>query len=179
MDDIVFIGNTKEELQRHTIKGIKILDKANLYVKDSKCYWEVQEVPILGHIVGHVQSQMEPVKLDTIRNWKTPKNKKEVQTFNGFCNFYRRYIKDYSLIAKPITKLMGDHPWEWGPDQDKAFKAMKAEVLRNRGISLPRLKGQYRVEVDADSHSEECYLSFKMGTGEQWHLSRESCHQLS
>jgi hypothetical protein len=149
MDDIVFIGTTKEELQRHTIEGIKILDKANLYVKDSKCYWEVEEVPILGHIVGSGQSRMEPVKLDTIRNWKTPKNKKEVQTFNGFCNFYQRYIKDYSLIAKPITKLMGDHPWEWGPDQDKAFKAMKAEVLRNRGISLPRLKGQCRVEVDA------------------------------
>jgi hypothetical protein len=56
MDDIVFIGKTREELQRHTIEGIKILDKANLYIKESKCYWEVEEVPILGHIVGNGQS---------------------------------------------------------------------------------------------------------------------------
>jgi hypothetical protein len=53
MDDIVFCGKTKEEHQANTLEGLCILEKHNLYVKESKCYWEVEEVPVLGHIVGH------------------------------------------------------------------------------------------------------------------------------
>jgi len=53
-----------------------------------KCYWEVTEVPILGHIVGNGQVCMEPNKMGIINGWLPLKNKKEVQKFNGFCNFY-------------------------------------------------------------------------------------------
>src|SRR6266568_3679373 len=60
MDDIVFIGKTLKELEKVTLEGLKILDKAELYIKEPKCYWEVKEVPILGHIVGHGTTRMEP-----------------------------------------------------------------------------------------------------------------------
>ena len=52
MDDLIFKGKTKEELCRNTLKGLEILAKHDLYIKESKCYWEVKEVPVLGHIVG-------------------------------------------------------------------------------------------------------------------------------
>ena len=52
MDNLIFKGKTKEELQRNTLKGLEILVKHDLYIKESKCYWEVKEVPVLGHIVG-------------------------------------------------------------------------------------------------------------------------------
>jgi hypothetical protein len=53
MDNIVFCGKTKEELHTNTLEGLRILETHDLYVKESKCYWEVEEVPVLGHIIGH------------------------------------------------------------------------------------------------------------------------------
>ena len=52
MDDLIFKGKTKEELCKNTLEGLEILAKHDLYIKESKCYWEVEEVPVLGHIVG-------------------------------------------------------------------------------------------------------------------------------
>jgi hypothetical protein len=89
MDVIVFCGKTKEELRANTLEGLRILEKHNLYVKESKCYWEVEEVPVLGHIVGHGQTHMEKTKVKTILEWHTPKSKNDVHVWNGFCNFYR------------------------------------------------------------------------------------------
>ena len=88
MDDLIFKGKTKEELCQNTLKGLKILEKNDLYIKESKCYWEVDKVPVLGHIVGKGCLQMEATKVKTILEWETPKNHKDIQKFNGFCNFY-------------------------------------------------------------------------------------------
>lgn len=103
MDDIVFCGKTKEELRANTLEGLHTLEKHDLYVKESKCYWEVEEVPVLGHIVGHGRKRMEKTKVKTILEWRTPKSKNDIHVWNGFCDFYHQYIKGYSSIAKPLT----------------------------------------------------------------------------
>ena len=90
MDDLIFKGKTKEELHQNMIEGLKILEKNNLYIKELKCYWEVNEVPVLVHIVGKGHLWMEATKVKTILDWETPKNRKDIQKFNGFCNFYCR-----------------------------------------------------------------------------------------
>ena len=74
MDDLIFKGKTKEELCRNTLEGLEILAKHDLYIKESKCYWEVKEVPVLGHIVGKGRLRMESTKVKTILEWETPKN---------------------------------------------------------------------------------------------------------
>ena len=68
---------------------------------------------------------MEATKVKTILEWETPKNRKDVQKFNGFCNFYRRYVQGYSKVARPITRLMGNAPFEWGPKEQAAFDELK------------------------------------------------------
>ena len=73
MDNLVFKGKTKEELCQNTLKGLKILEKNNLYIKESKCYWEVNKVPFLGHIVGKGYLWMEATKVKTILEWEMPK----------------------------------------------------------------------------------------------------------
>ena len=73
IDDLIFKGKTKEELCQNTLEG-KILAKNNLYIKESKCYWEVDEVPVLGHIVGKGHLCMEATKVKTILDWETLKN---------------------------------------------------------------------------------------------------------
>jgi Reverse transcriptase (RNA-dependent DNA polymerase) len=89
MGDMIFIGKTLEELKANTIEGMEILQCAELYIKESKCYWEVKEVPILGHIIGLGTTRMEPSKVKVIKDWKAPTTKKEIQMFIGFCNFYQ------------------------------------------------------------------------------------------
>ena len=74
MDDLIFKGKIKDELHKNTLKRWEILAKHNLYIKESKCYWEVEEVPVLGHIVGKGHLQMESTKVKTILEWETPKN---------------------------------------------------------------------------------------------------------
>ena len=83
----------------NTLKGLEILAKHDLYIKESKCYWEVEEVPVLGHIGGKGWLCMEAMKVKTILEWETPKNRKDVQKFNGFCNFYQQYVQGYSKVA--------------------------------------------------------------------------------
>ncbi len=88
MDDIIIIGKTLEDLRKNTLEVLEILDKVELYIKEPKCYWEVTEVPILGHIVGNGNTRMELSKTSVVADWKAPTSKKEVQKFIGFCNFY-------------------------------------------------------------------------------------------
>ena len=88
MDDIMVAGKTKEELRKNTEEVLRILDKHELYVKESKCYWEVEEVPILGYIVSEGQVRTELSKISAVKTWEMPKGKKDVQKFLGFMNFY-------------------------------------------------------------------------------------------
>ena len=128
MDNLIFKGKTKEELRKNTLEGLEIVAKHDLYIKESKCYWEVKEVPVLGHIVGKGRLQMEATKVKTILERETPKNWKDVQKFNGFCNFYRRYVRGYSKVARPITQLMGNcyDTWSQYFPQSVMVREMKA-----------------------------------------------------
>ena len=129
MDDIVFCGKTKEELWLNILEGLWILEKHDLYVKESKCYWEVEEVPVLRHIIGYSQTCMERGKVKAILDWHTPKSKNNVHIWNGFCNFYRWYIKGYLSVAKLLTWLLRSH-----------VKPI---------IAQPLLKGTFCIKVDA------------------------------
>ena len=107
MDDIIIHANTKEELERLTKEVMKILEKHRLFIKASKSLFEVTKVPILGFVVEKDKVEMEEEKITKIKNWKTPENKKQLCQFLGFCNFYRRFIKDFGKIAKPLHGLTG------------------------------------------------------------------------
>ena len=143
MDDIIFCGKDQDELRCHTTKGLKILEEHELYVKESKCYWEVEEVPVLGHIVGHGHTQMEKLKVQAILNWKTLQNKNNVHVWNSFCNFYWRYIPAYSKVTRPLTRLLGNVPFEWGPMEQRAFEGLKALIASKQVVAQPLPNGPF------------------------------------
>ena len=76
----------------------------------------------LGFIVGNGQVKMDQGKIMTVRDWKSPKNKKELQTFLGFTNFYRKFIKDFAKVSIQLTPLTGNKEWEWKEEQERAFQ---------------------------------------------------------
>ena len=88
MDDFVIPARTMEELEERTIRFLKIAEKYNLCFKRSKCDFNMEEIPILGVVVGKGQVKMEQEKIKVVKEWKTPTKIKDVESFLGFANFY-------------------------------------------------------------------------------------------
>jgi len=89
INDFVIPAKTVEELEEQTIRFLKIAEKHNLYFKQLKYNFNMEEIPILGVIVGKGQVKMEQEKIKAVKEWKTPTRVKDVESFLGFANFYQ------------------------------------------------------------------------------------------
>lgn len=106
---------------------------------------------------GHVQ--MDPVKVQGVTEWPQPECKKDIQSFLRFCNFYRRFIRDYGCIAKPLMSLTGKTDWIWEDAQNDAFLAVKEAIVTAPVLILPDENSLYRVECDASDYALGAVLS--------------------
>ena len=88
MDDFVIPAKTMEELEKQTIRFLKIAEKHNLCFKRPKYDFNMEEIPILGVVVGKEQVKIEQEKIKAVKEWKTPTKVKDVESFLGFANFY-------------------------------------------------------------------------------------------
>jgi len=128
MNDFVIPVKTEEELEKRTIRFLKIAEKHNLCFKRSKYDFNATEIPILGVRVGNGEVQIEEKKVKAIKEWKTPTKVKDVESFLGFANFYRRFIKDFSYIAVPLNRLKGKEEWKWTEEEQNAFEELKQKI---------------------------------------------------
>ena len=159
MDDFVIPAKTKEGLEERTIQFLKIAEKHNLCFKQSKCNFDMEEIPILGVIVRRGQVKIKQEKMKTVKEWKTLMKTKDVESFLGFTNFYRQFIQNFSHIAKPLNKLKGKKEWEWKEEHQQAFDKLKDKITSQLVLSLPKREGKFRVETDASEHAIEGILS--------------------
>ena len=167
LDDILIF--MKDIMEHHIIvkEVLKILRENKLYLKPAKCKMEKEEIKYLEMIMGHGKVWMDLMKVDTVRNWQEPRTKKELQMFLGYANFYRHFIKGFSSVVKPLTKLMGNKPWKWGEEQTKAFDELKARVCSEPVIAILVDNAPYRVEADASDYAAGAVLSQKQEG--KWH----------
>ena len=108
-DIIVFTDNPKEHLRR--LRGVFTkLDKAGLKLKPNKCEFFKTKITYLGHIVSSKGIETDPKKVEAVKNWTVPKTVTDVRSFLGFTNHYRRFIKGYANVARPLNLLVsGDN----------------------------------------------------------------------
>jgi len=127
MDDILVHGKTREEHDELVKEVLKRLQANGLVVSPEKCTWRAQEVEFLRYVIGRKGMEMSKGKIEAVLSWETPRSLTEVQSFLGFANFYQRFIKDYSRVAKSITELTKktEKKWEWTPEAEKAFRELK------------------------------------------------------
>ena len=92
MDNFIIPAKTKEELEEWMIRFLKIVEKHNLCFKQSKCDFNMKEIPILGVIVGRRQVKIEQEKIKAVKEWKILMKVKDVESFLGFVNFYQHFI---------------------------------------------------------------------------------------
>ncbi|SJL09565.1 uncharacterized protein ARMOST_12945 [Armillaria ostoyae] len=123
-------------------KGKKLREN-KLFLKAEKCEFEVLETEYLGVIISEGQVRMDPVKLAGIAEWLTPTKKKELQSFLGFTNFYRKFIKNYSKVVRVLTQLTGNAEWTWGAAQNQAFQQLKKQMAEDVILAIPTLTGRF------------------------------------
>lgn len=160
LDDILVYSKTQEEHDRHVRQVLAKLREHGLYAKLEKCAFDQDQVEFLGFIISAKGISMDPKKVQTILDWQPPSSVRDVQCFLGFANFYRQFIKDFSKLALPLTKLTHkDKPFAWTPEADKAFN-----LLRQAFTSAPILihadpLKPYIMEADASDFALGAVLS--------------------
>lgn len=136
LDDVLIYSNSQKEHRHHVNLALKRLQMAGLQLDIDKCEFETTQVKYLGLIMSHRGIEMDPIKIECIKSWNVPKNVKDIQAFLGFANFYRRFIRDFSLIARPLIELTKKSiQWDWSKDCQAAF-----EILKNEFIKSPILR---------------------------------------
>jgi len=106
---------------------------------------------------------MEEKKVEVIRSWKTPSKKKDLQQFLRFVNFYHKFVKDFSRIARPLHELTGNTPWGWLPRHQEAFDALKNVISDMTILNTPLDAGKFKIEADSSDFAVGGMLSQLQG----------------
>ena len=154
IDNIIIATDTEEGHDEIVEEMLKRLEENNLFVKPEKCRWKVKEVEFLGVVIGPGGVRMQKDKVDGILNWPTPRSTRNVQKFMGLANYYRQFIQDFSMVAKPLNMLVGkDRKWEWGVEQQKAFEELKRRFTTEPVLAVPDRDQEMKVEADASDYA--------------------------
>jgi hypothetical protein len=142
-----------EEHRKQVRQVLQKLKEAGVQLKASKCEFHTNRVEYLGFVVGPHGIEMDKEKIKTVTEWKQPTRVKEIQSFLGFCNFYRRFIKDFARLARPLTKLTHkDAKFEWGDEQEKSFETLKKAITSEPILSHYDPEKQLVLETDASDY---------------------------
>lgn len=149
-DDILIYSTTLEEHLVHLRCVFNLLSKDQWKLKLSKCSFAQTEIAYLGHVISANGVGTDPAKLDSIARWPTPASVKELRSFLGLAGYYRRFVRHFGLISKPLTNLLKKSSlFVWTPDHDHAFQALKSALCQSLVLALPNFSKPFAVETDA------------------------------
>ena len=128
-DDMTAHSKNFEDHLRDIKEAFQLIRKANLKLNFSKCQWFKKEVKVLGHIISKFEKKMDPNKISIIQNWPTPKKIRDVQSFLGLPNFYRKFIKDFAKMQVPLNNLLKkETKWNWTQECEESFLSLKKAI---------------------------------------------------
>lgn len=169
MDDILVHTQDRVLHDKILTEVLKRLQDNDLFLRPSKCTFYQDSIEFLGFIISKGKVEMDPSKVAAIKEWKTPKSVHQIQSFLGFANFYRRFIKDFSKIAAPLNQLTKkDTPFVWEKEQDTAFETLKTIFTSTPFLILADLSKPFRLETDASLIACSGILSQQAEDG-NWH----------
>ncbi|GKB03578.1 reverse transcriptase domain-containing protein [Tanacetum coccineum] len=128
----------------------RLLKKEELYAKFSKCEFWLSKVQFLGHVIDSEGIYVDPAKIESIKDWASPKTPTEIRQFLGLAGYYRRFIKGFSKIAKPMTKLTQKNmKFDWSEKAEAAFQLLKQKLCSALILALPEGSENFVVYCDA------------------------------
>jgi hypothetical protein len=160
MDDILIFSKDKKSLEEMTKRVLQRLRENDLYLKPAKCQFCQTKIEYLGLIIEEGKMSMDPTKLSGIRDWPTPESVKQVRSFLGFGNFYRRFIRKFSELAQPLNRLLQkDQPFIWDRSAQKAFDEMKKRFTEEPVLIMPDQTKPFQIECDASKYASGAVLT--------------------
>ncbi|MCG8078888.1 MAG: DDE-type integrase/transposase/recombinase, partial [Candidatus Thiodiazotropha taylori] len=168
LDDILIFSDTFEEHIKRIQAVFSRLHEHGLKLKPSKCEFFKTSVKYLGHVVTENGVETDPDKIKALVEWPVPHNVKTLRSFLGFAGYYRRFIRDYAKIAKPLNDLLIGHPtnkqtlnkkkkkkkstpWQWGEMQQKSFDTLKSKLSSPPVLAYADFKKPFIVHTDAST----------------------------
>ncbi|KAG8474923.1 hypothetical protein CXB51_031618 [Gossypium anomalum] len=159
IDDILVYSRDETEHAEHLRLVLRILRDKQLYAKFSKCEFWLREVSFLGHVVSASGIRVDPNKISAILNWKPPRNITEVRSFLGLAGYYRRFVKGFSMIATPMTKLLQKEvKFEWTEKCQKSFDQLKTYLTEAPVLVQPESGKEFVIYSDASLLGLGCVL---------------------
>ncbi|KAL6418934.1 hypothetical protein ACFW04_011685 [Cataglyphis niger] len=150
MDDIVIYATSLEEHARKYNALIERLRKANLKLQPDKCEFLKTEVTYLGHVIGRDGVKPDPKKLEAVRQFPRPKTPRNIKQFLGLAGYYRRFIPNFSKLAKPLTNLLkNDTRFEWTSAQEDSFEFLKQKLCEEPVLQYPDFSKPFILTTDA------------------------------
>ena len=164
LDDIIIFSSTFEEHIERLEAVFKRLEEHNLKLKPSKCELFCERVLYLGHIVSREGIHTDPSKIEAVKKWPIPQNTKDVRKFLGFTGYYRRFVKGYAALARPLTDLLVGHPtkqkgkkkkvvaktpFKWGQEEQTSFEAIISHLTSPPVLAYADYSRPFELHTDA------------------------------
>ena len=149
IDDILIYSKNEEEHAEHLRIILQRLREHKLY-SFSKCDFWLKEVQFLGHIISEAGISVDPSKIQDVLNWKTPESVSEIRSFLGLAGYYRRFVPDFSKIARPMTELLKKGvKFVWDDKCEQAFQTLRKLLTSAPVLSQPDITQHFDVYCDA------------------------------
>ncbi|KAI1007317.1 hypothetical protein K3495_g897 [Podosphaera aphanis] len=169
LDDILIYSTDLAEHESHVKLVLQRLKEAGLQADIKKCEFHVKSTKYLGFIVGTDDIRVDSEKVKVIENWIPPSNVKSVQSFLGFCNFYRRFIRNYGVIAKPLNNLTRRGvEFRFTNECQAAFHDLKHKLINAPVLAHYNPEAESRLETDASDGVIAAVFS-QFSPDNQWH----------
>jgi hypothetical protein len=175
LDDIMVFSKNPADHAKHLRIVFDILRTHKLYAQASKCHLCEDTLEFLGHIISAAGAGTDPKKVEAVQNWAAPANLKELRSFLGFANFYRRFIPNFAHVAGPLNQLLkADVPYIWTATQQAAFELLKQRFATAPVLALPDFRKDFVLFTDASDYALGACLSQEDATGELRPIAYES-----
>jgi hypothetical protein len=159
IDDILIFSKNEDDHDEHLCVVLQKLRENQLYAKLSKCEFWLKEVSFLGHIISEGGISMDPSKVKDVLSWKTPQNVLDIKSFLGLAGYYRRFIKGFSKISKPMMELLAKgNTFEWMPRRETGFQELKKRLTTTPVLTMPDMEKLFSIYCDASGQGLGCVL---------------------
>jgi hypothetical protein len=159
IDDILVFSKMEEEHGKHLRLVLEKLRSNKLYAKFSKCEFWLTKVAFLGHVISAGGVSVDSSRVKDVLNWMPPTTTSEIQSFLGLAGYYRRFIKDFSKIAKPMMKLLEKNKaFEWTVECQASFEELRKRLTSTPVLFLPDLTKKFNIYCDASCRGLRCVL---------------------
>ena len=160
LDDVIIFSRDFDEHVRRLREVLKRLREASLKLKPKKCNLFKSQVRFLGHVINEEGALPDPDNVAKLVNWPVPAKVKDVRAYLGLGNYYRRFVKGYSQLVKPLTELTCKGvAFDWTPACQQAFEKLKSVLLSPEIMAYPSDDGDYLLDCDACDVSIGAVLS--------------------